>query len=178
MSYLGEKDYLPRLNTATIEFLEKIINPESLVFETGTGNSTIWFARRAKRVVAFESGRNWYNQVQSFLRKEGLNNVRIYLDPEYMVKIFSNIFSKEDTIQYDIVLHDGPSHAEDRLIELREIPLYVKPGGYLIVDDTDRKQFITGIMYLDRLGWMKTEIPLGRDPWNSPKAALIYQRLK
>jgi len=178
MSYLGEKDYLPRLNIATIAFLEKIITPQSLVFELGTGNSTIWFAKRAKRVVAFEDGGSWYRQVREFLEIENLNNVRIYLDPDYMIKIFSDIFSKEDAIQYDIVLHDGPSHSEDRLIELREVPLYVKVGGYLISDDTDRKQFVTGIRYLDRLGWKKIEIPLGRDPWNSPKAALIYQRLK
>jgi len=176
MNYLGEKNYLPKLTIATIEFLEKIITPESLIFELGTGNSTIWFAKRAKRVVAFENEDSWCGQVRELLEKEKLNNVRIYFNPDYMVKIFSDIFSKGDIIQYDVVLLDGPRNSADRLIEVREVPLYIKPEGYLIVDDTQCKLFRTGIRYLDKLGWKRTEIPVGLDPWGGRKEALVYQR--
>jgi len=101
-------NYLPRLNVQTVEFLKKIITSKSLVFETGSGNSTIWFGKQAKKVVSLESNKGWYERVQEFRRKENLQNVKLYFDPNYPKKQFKEILESEDIIEYDIVLHDGP----------------------------------------------------------------------
>lgn len=176
---LGGDNYSPRLNLQTITMLEKIITPESLVLETGTGNSTIWFALRAARVVSLESDISWHNAVLNHLEKKGLRNVRIYVDPEYSQKSFEGVLTEEDIIQYDVVLLDGPNPEEIRVPQLLEdAPDYVKPGGYLIVDDTHYEIFKPGIRYLDSLGWEKTEIPMGEDRWGSLKEAIIYRKPK
>lgn len=177
MSYLGKHDYLPAINFQTVDFIEKIITSESLVFETGTGNSTIWFARRAKRVVALEHRIGWYEQVRRCLKKERVENVKIYFDPEYAQKSFDDILEKMDNIQYDIVLHDGPNPTIERLPLMKLIPSLVKSGGYLIIDDIDRDVLASGIECLDFLGWEKTVIS-GKDFFGEEKEAIIYRRVK
>jgi len=170
-------DYLPRLNMQTIEFLKKIITPESLVLETGSGNSTIWFGKQVKRVVALEDDRDWYELIQKFAKRENLRNVRLYLDPDYSKRKFKDIMENEDIIEYDIVLHDGPYNATQRIPAMKFIHLFVKPGGYLIVDDTHHQGCAMGIReYLDILYWKRTDIPHGRDPYGKKKSAVIYQR--
>jgi hypothetical protein len=174
---LGGDNYSPRLNLQTVAMLEKIITPESLILETGSGNSTIWFALRAARVISLESDISWYNAVQGHLEKEGLRNTKIYVDPEFSQKSFIGVLEEEDAIQYDIVLLDGPNPEEARVpLLLEDAPGFVKPGGYLVVDDTHYEIFKPGIKYLDSLGWEKTEVPMGEDRWGSPKEAIIYRK--
>jgi len=170
-------DYLPRLNLQTVEFLGKTITPESLVFETGSGNSTVWFARRAKRVVALEDNIDWHKRIQGFLQEENLQNVKLYFNPDYSRKRFEDILHDEDIIEYDIVLHDGPYHADLRIAAMKFMHRFVKSGGYLIVDDTHDKRCASGIKkYLDILGWKKSIIPHGPDAFGRRKSAVIYQR--
>lgn len=171
------KNYLPRLNLQTVEFLKKIVTLNSLIFETGSGSSTIWFGKQAKKVVALESDRGWYERVQGFVRKENLQNVKLYFDPDYPRKQFKEILQSEDVIEYDIVLHDGPFSAGLRISAMKFIHLFVKAGGYLIVDDTHDQRCAGGIKeYFDTLGWEKTGIPYGKDAYGSGKSAAIYQR--
>lgn len=178
MNWLGEKNYAPKLNVQTVKFLESIITPESLVFEIGSGNSTVWFAKRAKRVVSLESHGGWYAEVQSLLDKEQLENVTMYLDAKYEEKSFSSILREEDMILYDIVLHDGPNGMARRILSVKMAPLFVKLGGYLVVDDAHREEFQPSIQFLDSLGWEKTDIPLGCDAFGAEKSAVVYRRLK
>jgi len=170
-------NYLQRLNLQTVEFLKKIITPESLVLETGSGNSTIWFGKQVKRVIALENDINWYELVRKFAKKENLQNVRLYFDPDYPIKQFKNVMENKDIIEYDIILHDGPYRAAQRVLAMKFIHLFVKSGGYLIVDDTHDPGCAVGIIeHLDILGWKKTIIPLSRDAFGKRKSAAIYQR--
>lgn len=138
MNYLGNFDYCPKLNRKTVEFLEKVITPTSVILETGSGNSTIWFGKRVNRVVSLESDRDWGKRVKNHLKKEGIENVRLYLDKHYDVKELNAVLKEQDLIQYDIVLHDGPTPLLRRWALVWRIVKFVKPGGYLILDDTHR----------------------------------------
>jgi len=178
LNWLGEKNYTPKLNVQTVGFLESIITLESLVFEIGSGNSTIWFAKRAKRVVSLESHSGWYAEVQGLLDKEKLENVTMYLDAKYEERPFRSILKEKDMILYDIVLHDGPNGITRRILSVKEVPPFVKLGGYLVVDDTHREEFLSSIQLLDSLGWEKTDVPFGNDAFGSGKSAIIYRRSK
>ena len=67
----------PWITFAAIELLEKTLSNNDRVFEYGTGGSTIFFAKRAKRVISVEHDIEWYNNVVTKLNEEGLNNVVI-----------------------------------------------------------------------------------------------------
>jgi len=170
-------DYLPRLNLQTVEFLKEIITSDSLVLETGSGSSTIWFGMQAKKVIALESDKGWHERVRGFVNKEKLRNIKLYFDPDYPKKQFKEILQSEDIIEYDIVLHDGPFSAGLRILAMSFIHLFVKAGGYLIVDDTHDQRCAKGIKeHFDILDWKKTDIPYGKDAYGSGKSAVIYQR--
>jgi len=169
-------NYLPRLNLKTVEFLKKIITPESLVFETGSGNSTIWFGKQIKKVVALEDNRDWYDKVREFAKQENLQNIKLYFDPDYSRKQFKDILKKEDIIEYDIVLHDGPHSVGLRISAMKFIHSFVKPGGYLIIDDTHKSQCSEATKkYLNILRWKKL-VFYGRDAFRAKKSAIVYQR--
>ena len=170
-------DYLPKLSLQTVEFLKKIITPSSLVFETGSGNSTIWFAKQVKKVVSLEDDKGHFDMVQGFAKQENLHNINLYLDPDYPKKQFSEILQSEDIIQYDIVLHDGPFNAKFRVPAMKFIHFFVKTGGYLIVDNIHDKWCGAGIKeHLDILGWEKTVIPPGCTAFGQRTATAIYRR--
>lgn len=170
-------NYLPKLNFQTIEFLEKIITVDSLVFETGSGNSTIWFGKQVKKVVSLENKKGHYERVKGFIEKENLQNVKLYFDPSYFTKQFKDILEKEDLIQYDIVLHDGPFNAALRISAMKFIHTFVKDGGYLVIDDTHSPVVQDAISkYFDILTWRKTDIPYGLDSFGYGKSATIYRR--
>lgn len=176
MSYLGSFDYCPKVNKRTVAFLKKTITKESLILETGTGNSTIWFALRAKRVVSFESGRRWCKEVGKHLMRNSIENVRVYFDSEYDSKNLGKMLDKEDSIQYDIVFHDGPNPLERRLALTKRLIKHIKPGGYLVIDDThEKKRYKPAISYLDRLGWEKITLK-GKEEWGAMKESTIYRK--
>lgn len=158
MSYLGEKNYSPRMNDKSIKFLEKIIKPEHIIMETGTGNSTVWFGKNGKRVVSFENREDWLEKVSSHLKKENVQNVRIYFHKEYHRKDFADLIASEDNILYDIVLHDGPNRMDKRTLIAYKIWQFVKPGGWLIVDDTHNTKYKVGVKFLNQLKWEKTDL--------------------
>jgi len=168
-------DYLPRLNLQIVEFLKKIITPDSLIFETGSGNSTIWFGKQAKKVVTLEDDEDWYKKIQKLIKKEKLWNVKIYFDPDYPKKQFGDILQNEDIIEYDIVLHDGPSKVKSRIEAMKFIHHFVKAGGYLIVDDANQRTRGTR-RYLDILGWEKSIILPECDASGARESAIVYRR--
>lgn len=176
MSYLGSFEYCPKVNERTVAFLKKVIRKNSLILETGTGNSTIWFALHAKRVVSFESGKNWRKKVRKHLMRNSIDNVKVYFDSKYDSKNLDEILDKEDSIQYDIVFHDGPNPLERRLVLAKRLIKYIKPGGYLVIDDThEKKRYKPAINYLDRLGWEKIVLK-GKEKWGAMKESTIYRR--
>jgi len=61
---------------ATI-FLNGLLTKDMSVLEFGSGGSTLFFSRRVKSVVSFESDKEWYKIVRLTLRKRKIDNVRM-----------------------------------------------------------------------------------------------------
>lgn len=170
---LGRQDYIPWFNYETIELLKKIVTKDSEIMETGSGNSTIWFAKRVKRMVAYENLYRWYLGVQNEIEKEGLENVTHYYDPKYVDKPL------RDEGPFDIIILDGDDYPNARVKAMKRfVPKYLKQGGYLIVDDIHRENYRPGVEYLDTLGLKKTLLS-GSGPIAAMKPATtaVYQKI-
>ena len=168
-----KEEYLPHLNAATIAFLESILTKKLTVLETGSGTSTIWFGKRVKRVVSFESSGNWHNEVMKLVNKEKLDNVIIYIDPKYP----ENTFAKFPG-EFDLVFLDGADYKGARVLCMKQAPKLVKLEGLVLADDTHRRGYKEGIThldtYLERLADFK-----GKDVYNSiDKKATVWKRMK
>lgn len=77
-AWLGRGMNLIRENLDAI--LESYLVDLNNGFESGSGSSTIWLARRLSRLTSVEHDWNWVSTIQDLLRKHELINVNIYHD--------------------------------------------------------------------------------------------------
>ena len=145
---------------------------EAEVLETGSGASTIWFAERVKNVISWEDLTPWHYAITDIIKEKELKNIIINFRPKGYAKKDFLKFKK----QFDLVLLDGTGGASNRISAMRSGHKNVKPGGYLLVDDTHRQEeYGEGIEFLDNLGWEKIEFE-GPDPNGEEKMATVYRK--
>jgi len=73
--YAEKGNPAPWIATDAIPFLNSIITKDSVVIEIGSGGSTIWLAKRARKVISYEDNIQYYNDVTAMIHAEGLSNV-------------------------------------------------------------------------------------------------------
>lgn len=149
---LLDDDGRPCLTMSVILFLKIILDKTMRILEAGSGRSTIWFAERVKEIISFESKEEWHCGVTEKLKEKGLNNVTIHCDPDYP----TNSFPKFEG-EFDIVFLDGADGHGDRVATMKVGHKFVKPGGYLIVDDSHRSVYEEGIRVLRGLEWNRMD---------------------
>jgi len=138
---------LPWISFAAIDFLEDYIDPDHTVVEFGGGGSTLFFGKRAKKVLCIESHKEWSQKIEAASRLLSLTNVEIEVLPYDSQDLESYRKSKNlhriDEESFDIILVDG--YEED--VQLRPTCFFhaenhVNPGGIVIVDDSWRYPII------------------------------------
>ena len=148
---------LPWFTYASIFFLSKRIKPEMVVFEYGSGGSTIWWSRRLRRVVACEHDLAWLNSVKA----KAPANVELLhreLTPEgaYAGAILG--YAR----QFDIIVIDGRQRAQCAINSLGAL----KEDGVLIWDNSDRPRYREGIALLVGHGFKRLDFA-GDGPINA-----------
>ncbi|GMO29876.1 MULTISPECIES: hypothetical protein [unclassified Bradyrhizobium] len=107
-----------------------ILRPNWMVVEFGSGMSTLWLAPRVRRVVTVEANNDWASKISNQLQARGLNNVEM------------EIFSVASYNPNDLELDEAPDFvivdAERRRDCIVWAFRYLKPGGYLYLDNADR----------------------------------------
>lgn len=117
---------IPWYSYPMIEYLKQLDFSQKTVFEYGSGNSTLFWAKRCKRVVAIEDDPAWYEQIKP----------KLPTNVEYIL-----VDNKHDYIQaihsfselFDVVIVDG-SHRFDCTKSARD---RLSTGGMLILDNAD-----------------------------------------
>jgi len=146
---MRELNGMPWLEFGAIEFLDKVITKDSMILEVGAGSSTIWFAMKAKFVLSFEHNELWYVLVRDELAHKELTNVEFRYEPDYPKNGLPEIEGK-----FDIVLIDGPTEGRNSPIETGI--KHAKPGGYFVLDDSQREElYAEGLELLEKQGWQK-----------------------
>jgi predicted O-methyltransferase YrrM len=151
---------IPWYTYAAISFLAERTKENMAVFEYGSGNSTLWWARRVARVVSCEHDAEWYE-----LTKERLpSNVEyrlLELTPggDYSASIgdYGRIF--------DIVVVDG----RDRVNCAKKSVLGLKPDGVVVWDNSDREEYREGYDFLSANGFRRVDFsgmgPINANGW-------------
>lgn len=141
----------PWLVEGAIDLLSYLtfLDPEMKIFETGAGGSTLWFARRAKYVVTLEHSKKWFNKVEEALKAGKFGNVNLIWDPDYPKR---GIPVPEKEV-YDIMLIDGRGRVQSILTGHPAL----KPGGYLILDNSERPRYKKAIKFLTNSSWPRID---------------------
>jgi predicted O-methyltransferase YrrM len=130
----------PWIASPAVAFLNDSINGTWNIFEFGSGASTAWYARRAGNVESVENNAEWHRQVSQQLADSGVTNCLLtWLDSS---EEFPGYLERFDNDSFDLIVVDGhepwPGH---RLECLKVARTKVKPGGLILLDDSDRPEY-------------------------------------
>ena len=125
-----EPPYKPLLCQEAIDRFEEIINKNSVVLEFGSGASTLWLAERVGVLISIEHDEEWHNEVIKKLAHS--DHVVVHLvKPEHYTGVPANY----PDASFDFVFVDCFDHY--RIPCLKSSLPKLKPGGWLVVDDTN-----------------------------------------
>lgn len=144
----------PWIPDAASLFLHYIIRFNWRVFEWGLGNSTRWLARRAREVISVEHNHKWLERFGEVPRNVEVKFVpadsgTIGTDPANPAHYFSNELPSCNFRKYvgvidtrelfDLIFIDGRARPSC----LSHAVLHLKPGGYLVLDNSDREYYLS-----------------------------------
>lgn len=124
----------------SIDFLEERIQSTWTCFEWGSGWSTVWLSELTAHVVSMEHDPAWHVQTVQFLATYGYTNVEVILkslDAGYA----DHILTFPDN-HFDLIEVDGRRRADC----IRNAIAKLKPGGILVIDDSQRDAYQKSIV--------------------------------
>lgn len=130
---------IPWFTYPFIDFIDYRLNDEHIIFEYGSGNSTLYFSKRVKKIFSVEHSKEWFNVIKKSLPDNSelfLTNSNIekdYLEPQNSSKI-----------KADIVIIDGLH----RNACIKNSIKYLSETGVIILDDSERFEYKDGIKIL------------------------------
>lgn len=122
----------PWLTPGCIRRLEELLRPNHVVLEMGSGGSTVFFSKRAQRVISIEPNGDWFKRVSSELAINGKSNVEYhFIEDKLRIMEFISLLPDKS---FDIMLADFPGGL-DKGGYLRTALPKLKTDGYLIIDN-------------------------------------------
>ncbi|MFM6976625.1 MAG: FkbM family methyltransferase [Sphingobacteriaceae bacterium] len=135
---------LPWVTYSFIDFIKSRISNQHLIFEFGSGNSTIFYAKKAKQVVSVEHDKAWFDKIKS-------------ASPANAEMIFSELETNGAYSQmplstgnkYHIIIVDG----RDRVnCSINALPA-LTDDGVLVLDDSEREFYQPAIDFMKKSGF-------------------------
>ncbi|MCX7759368.1 MAG: SAM-dependent methyltransferase [bacterium] len=119
---------IPWYTYPAIEYLSSLEFSKKNIFEFGGGNSTIWWAKRAKFVVTVEKDKDWYQKITEKVRE--YNNVKLILSEDEESYVSS---IKNQGMVFDVVVIDG--HWRGKCAKILDESVLNTIDGYMIILD-------------------------------------------
>jgi len=184
------KDNRPWITFKSLEWLETFLSSnckKTIIFEYGSGGSTIFLARRIKKLISVEHDKKWYRLVSKALMENNISNCEYLLiqpevtnnkkvnilkhnikytsaDPNYLGMTFETYVKSIESFpdnSFNLVFIDGRARP---FCILHAIPK-VRPGGFLMLDNSERGWYQEVInKYL--FNWKRIDF-FGPGPYNS-----------
>jgi hypothetical protein len=181
-------EQMPWMSFSAIDFLNREARPDMRVFEYGSGGSTLFWSSRVRSIVSVEHDKAWYENMHQKLEAVTSSTIEYMLveaekDPSFEKRDFRNpddcvsddahykgynfrkyvsTIDKYPEGSFDIIIVDGrarPSCIKHSISRL-------KRGGLLVVDNTDRKYYLSPFSW-DRSAWntrtFAGPVPFSRD---------------
>ena len=160
---------IPWITFRAFKWLKHYLRPNMVIFEYGSGGSTIFISKKAKEIISVEHDRNWYKDVARALYKEKISNCKYVLrepvniadkkNHSYNYKNYTSVtmpgVSFEDYVKtiekypdknFNLVFIDGRARAS---CIFHAIPK-VRPKGYIMLDNSDRWIYEEAISLLSK----------------------------
>lgn len=121
----GKKEPIPWFTYPAIDYLDQLDLSNKIMLEWGTGNSSLFFSKKVKKLYSIEHNREWYKLVK---RHQIDNQTLMYDETDY------STLPKTFNINFDIILIDGVNREDCA----REALNLINEKGLIILDNSDR----------------------------------------
>ena len=130
---------IPWLTYPFIDFLSPRLKNEMIIFEFGSGNSTLFYAEKVSRVFTVEHNLGWYEKLKKIIPDSvQLHHKVLIQNGEY------SHFAADSRIKFDIIIVDG----EDRNNCIINSLSALKEDGVMILDDSERIEYKGAVDFL------------------------------
>ena len=119
---------IPWLSYPAIEWLKRIDLSKARIFEYGSGNSTIFWAKRCKEIFSVENNPNWYKRILKELKT--FKNTALILEEDQ--KKYIDTISKLNK-NFDVIIIDGAYRKSCAKKALK----HINKNGMVILDNAD-----------------------------------------
>lgn len=147
---------IPWYTYSALEWLKPRVRKSDVVFEYGTGYSTVWYSRHAKEVVVVEHDARWLDRI----RARAGTNVTFLLRLSSGAEVDGNCVShycraleEYSPASFDIIVIDGMERVQCAYVA----PSRLRNDGIIIFDNSDRPAFAPGIEYLHTQGFGRVD---------------------
>ncbi len=135
---------IPWVTYSFIDFISDRIQKDHTVFEFGSGNSTLYYAKRAKKVVSVEHDEDWFTKITS---SKAANSEMIFCELEKGGK-YSKMPASMDE-KFDIIIVDG----RDRVNCCIESLSALSDRGVVVLDDSQVEKYAEAIKFFKNNGF-------------------------
>ena len=142
---------VPWITYPAVDLLEERVPLGVAVFEYGCGSSTLWWARRARRVVSVEHDEAWFKA----MTPQFPDNVRPIFQQLVPDGDYCRTASKITRPKFDVLVIDG----RDRVNCARHCLSALSPSGVVVFDNTEREAYLPGREFLKKAGFKELRLP-------------------
>jgi uncharacterized protein YuzB (UPF0349 family) len=139
---------LPWVTYSFIDFIKDRLSEDLTIFEYGSGNSTLFYASKVKRVVSVEHDEAWFNKIQV---SKATNSEMIFEKLEKGGSYSKKAVSLGE--KFDIIIVDG----RDRVNCCKNSIYALSHNGVIVLDDSEREVYNNARIFLTKEGFK--EIP-------------------
>jgi hypothetical protein len=158
---------IPWVTYSFLEFIKSRLHDNFRVYEYGSGNSTLFYSQIVGSVNSVEHNKEWFNRIRN---KVGPNVEIKFQELDINGKYCRSILEQGGV--FDIVIID----AEDRVNCLINCVSKLSETGVIVLDDSDRTEYMEGINFLVALGFKKIDF-WGISPgFSNNKATTIFYK--
>ena len=139
---------LPWWSLSAIREMEKHLNHSHRVFEWGSGGSSVFLARRCKKLTTIEHDPDWFEQVGAIINEQDIGNSQLLqreTNLENEKRFLASPYATALQSTHDVIVIDGEDHfGPESKWSARESCFYLaeqwvcKDGGLIVVDDSWR----------------------------------------
>ena len=141
---------IPWLTYSFIYFINGRLKPEMTILEFGSGNSTLYWSKRVKKVESIEHDPIWF---EKFTSKDLPQNVNITLKSTGKNGDYSNVSKTIKKTKFSIILIDGIK----RVKCIKNNYKLLEDNGVMVLDNSERDCYISGINFLIDEGFKKLD---------------------
>lgn len=134
----AELQPIPWFTYPAIDYLDTVIQNDWMVFEWGSGNSTLWWSAKAQSIISVEDNQDWVNELKPNLP----GNASVLYQPTQ--EEYVHAIDRFEDGYFDVVVIDGSHRNECAKQALSK----VSQSGMIVFDNSDGKDFVEGVNYL------------------------------